>query len=252
MGRLKEAFTDEVMEKKVYKKNLKKYQWRLLRLQHVFHQEKVAAIFVMEGVDAAGKGGAIKRITEYIDPRGFQVMAIAAPEPHEMRYHYLQRFWRKIPQYGQISIFDRSWYGRVLVERIEGFAKEQEWKRAYDEINDFEKLLSVDGCLIVKFYYHITEEEQLARFTVRQDNPFKRWKLTNEDWRNREKWEDYVAAAEEMFVKTDTKYAPWHIIACNDKKFSRIETLKIIVGRMEEHLIMHGIPLPEYGDDKGN
>ena len=248
MGRLEEAYSNEVMEKKRYEKDLKKLQWRLLRLQHVFHQEKVAAIFVMEGVDAAGKGGAIKRITEHLDPRGFQVLAIAAPEPHEKRYHYLQRFWRKIPQYGQISIFDRSWYGRVLVERIEGFAKEQEWKRAYNEINDFEKLLSADGYLIVKFYFHITEEEQLARFKARQDNPFKRWKLTNEDWRNREKWNEYVTAAEEMFVKTDKKYAPWNIIACNDKKYSRIETLNTIVMKMEEHLKSQGIALPDYGE----
>lgn len=248
MGRLEETFSNVAMEKKIYEKNLKKYQWRLLRLQHAFHQEKVAAIFVMEGVDAAGKGGAIKRITQHLDPRGFQVMAIAAPEPHEKRYHYLQRFWRKIPQYGQITIFDRSWYGRVLVERIEGFAEEQEWKRAYDEINDFEKLLSVDGYLIVKFYFYITEEEQLERFKARQDNPFKRWKLTNEDWRNRGKWNEYVTAAEEMFVKTDKKYAPWQIIACNDKKYSRIETLKTIVKKMEEHLISRGIALPNYGE----
>jgi polyphosphate kinase 2 (PPK2 family) len=248
-GRIEEAFTNTAIEKKEYERKLKKYQWRLLRLQHVFHQEKIAAVIVMEGVDAAGKGGTIKRITEHLDPRGFQVMAIAAPEPHEKRYHYLQRFWRKIPQYGQITIFDRSWYGRVLVERIEGFAKEKEWKRAFEEINDFEKLLSVDGYLIIKFYFHITADEQLIRFKARQENPFKRWKLTSEDWRNREKWDDYVTAAEEMFVKTDKKYAPWHIIACNDKKYSRIETLKIIVKRMETYLSDHDIPLPDYGEE---
>ncbi|MBB6444219.1 UDP-galactose-lipid carrier transferase [Bacillus benzoevorans] len=248
-GRIGEDFTYTVIEKKEYEKTLKKYQWRLLRLQHVFHQEKMAAIIVMEGVDAAGKGGVIKRITEHLDPRGFRVMAIAAPEPHEKRYHYLQRFWRKIPQYGQMTIFDRSWYGRVLVERIEGFAKEKEWKRAYGEINDFEKILSVDGYLIIKFYFHITMDEQLARFKARQENPFKRWKLTSEDWRNRERWDDYVIAAEEMFAKTDKNYAPWHIIACDDKKYSRIETLKIIVKSMENYLKDQDIPLPDYGEE---
>nr|WP_295971622.1 UDP-galactose-lipid carrier transferase [uncultured Bacillus sp.] len=246
-GRIERVFTNKNIEKKEYERKLKEYQWKLLRLQHVFHQEKIATVIVMEGVDAAGKGGAIKRITEHLDPRGFRVMAIAAPEPHEKRYHYLQRFWRKIPQYGQITIFDRSWYGRVLVERIEGFAQEEEWKRAYQEINDFEKLLSVDGYLVIKFYLHISMEEQLARFKARAENPFKRWKLTSEDWRNREKWNDYVTAAEEMFAKTDKKNAPWHVIACNDKRFVRIETLKTIVKGMENYLESKNIELPDYG-----
>lgn len=245
-GRINEAFTHAAIAKKEYEKKLKKYQWKLLQLQHVFHREKIAAIIVMEGVDAAGKGGAIKRITEHLDPRGFQVWAISAPEPHEKRYHYLQRFWRKIPQYGQIAIFDRSWYGRVLVERIEGFASEQEWKRAYEEINDFEKMLTVDGYLMMKFYFHITEAEQLIRFKARENNPLKRWKLTSEDWRNREKWNEYVTAAEEMFAKTDKNDAPWHIIACNDKRYSRIKTLQIIVKCMENHLKKRGISLPDY------
>ena len=155
----------------------------------------------MEGWDAAGKGGAIKRVTEHLDPRGFQVNPIGAPAPHEKRYHYLQRFWRKLPQYGQITIFDRSWYGRVLVERVEGFATKEEWTRAYDEINDFEKLLTDDHYIIGKFFYHISKDEQLKRFKDRENNPLKRWKITDEDWRNREKWDEYVEAMEEMFEK---------------------------------------------------
>src|SRR3954451_895571 len=162
-------------DKKEYDQRLKEYQWQLLLLQHVLHQEKIATMIVMEGWDAAGKGGTIKRVTERLDPRGFNVWSIAAPEPHENRYHYLQRFWRKIPRFGEITIFDRSWYGRVLVERIEGFASEKEWQRAYGEINEFERLLSDENYLIIKYWYHISKEEQLARFKARSENPFKKW-----------------------------------------------------------------------------
>ena len=226
-GRLKQVdLTKRIVDKKIYEKQLKKYQWQLLLLQHVLHQEKMATMIVMEGWDAAGKGGTIKRVTEHLDPRGFNVWSIAAPEPHENRYHYLQRFWRKIPRFGEMTIFDRSWYGRVLVERIEGFASEQEWHRAYHEINEFERQLSDENYLIIKCWFHISKEEQLVRFKAREEDPFKKWKLTDEDWRNRKKWDQYVEAIEEMFARTDKKYAPWHIIASNDKKYARIETLE--------------------------
>lgn len=249
-GRLGQIdFSKKINDKKEYEKKLMNYQWQLLLLQHVLHKEQIATILVMEGVDAAGKGGAIKRVTEHLDPRGFQVRSIAAPEPHEKRYHYLQRFWRKIPQYGQITIFDRSWYGRVLVERIEGFAKEEEWKRAFDEINEFEKLLTVDDYMIIKFWFQISKDEQLLRFKARAENPLKRWKLTEEDWRNREKWDFYEEAANEMFDKTDKKYAPWHIIGTNDKKLARLETLKTIIQTIENQLKKKNIPIPDYGEE---
>jgi len=240
--------TKKMADKKEYEKKLKKYQWQLLRLQHVLHQEKIATMIIMEGWDAAGKGGTIKRVTEHLDPRGFKVWSIAAPEPHEKRYHYFQRFWRKIPRLGEMTIFDRSWYGRVLVERVEGFANEKEWLRAYNEINDFERLLTDGNYVIIKCWFQISKEEQLARFKARSENPFKSWKLTDEDWRNRQRWDQYEIAAEEMFAKTDKKYAPWHIIASNDKRYARIETLKKIIQTIENHLNYNNITLPDYGD----
>ena len=244
-----EKKTIKVVNKKEYEKKLKKYQWKLLCLQQVFYREKIPAIIVMEGYDAAGKGGVIKRMTEYLDPRGFHVWSTAAPEASEKSCHYLQRFWRKIPLYGKIIFFDRSWYGRVLVERIEGFAKEEEWKRAYNEINEFEKLLSDDHYLIVKFWLEITKEEQLIRFKARAENPLKRWKLTNEDWRNREKWSLYEEAAKDMFKKTDKEYAPWYIIDSNDKQYSRLKALKMLIQSLEKHLEKNHLLLPDYEEE---
>lgn len=229
-----------------YEKKLKKYQLRLLSLQHFLVEKKIAVIFVFEGWDAAGKGGAIKRAVANLDPRGVRVTSIAAPAPHEKRYHYMQRFWRKIPQYGQIAIFDRSWYGRVLVERVEKFAEKKEWKRAYSEINSFEKLLTDDHYIIEKFWLHISKEEQYRRFMERQNNPLKRWKITEEDWRNRSKWDDYLEAAEEMFEKTDRPYAPWRIIPANDKNYARVAVLRYMVRAIERHFKKHGIDLPVY------
>ncbi|HFK1425320.1 MULTISPECIES: polyphosphate kinase 2 family protein [Bacillus cereus group] len=238
--------TKRIESKSKYNKKLEKYQRRLLALQQIVKEEKIAVMLVMEGWDAAGKGGAIKRVTEHLDPRGFQVNPIGAPAPHEKRYHYLQRFWRKLPQYGQITIFDRSWYGRVLVERVEGFATKEEWTRAYDEINDFEKLLTDDHYIIGKFFYHISKDEQLKRFKDRENNPLKRWKITDEDWRNREKWDEYVEAMEDMFEKTNKSNAKWQIIASNDKLYARLKTLKVIISLIEDYFVEHGIELPSY------
>ena len=172
-------------------------------------------------------------MTESLDPRGYEVHAIGAPTPAEKSAHYLRRFWLRLPARGRISIFDRTWYGRVLVERVEKFAKKEEWQRAYHEINEFEKTLTDDGLVLVKFWIHISKKEQLDRFKKREKDPWKNWKLTDEDWRNREKWDAYIEALEEMFEKTDTDYAPWTIVEGNWKWFARIKALKTVVNRIE-------------------
>ncbi|WP_047152124.1 polyphosphate kinase 2 family protein [Aneurinibacillus tyrosinisolvens] len=228
--------TKKYESKKEYKEELKQYQLELLFMQRRFHQLGIPVIIVFEGWDAAGKGGAIRRLTEKIDARGFQVHAISAPNEVERQYHYLWRFWNQLPAKGHMNIFDRSWYGRVLVERVEKFAAREEWKRAYDEINQFEKLQADDGALILKFWLHISKDEQLARFEERKNNPFKNWKITNEDWRNREKWDKYVEAVEEMLDKTNTDYAPWIPVEGNYKWYARVKVIKKIVKAMEEKL----------------
>jgi polyphosphate kinase 2 (PPK2 family) len=234
------------LEKQEYKKRLKKLQFEMLNIQQFLYQNKIGLIIVFEGMDAAGKGGAIKRLTRPLDPRGFVVHPISAPQPHEKRYHYLHRFWRKLPQYGQIAIFDRSWYGRVLVERIEGFAKKQEWSRAYKEINEFERVLTDDDYIIIKFWIHIDKDEQLVRFKERETNPFKMWKLTEEDWRNRKKFDEYVEAANEMFAKTDTENAPWVLIPGNNKLYARIKVLEETIKHVEKEVLRRGIKIKSY------
>ena len=231
------------LDKKLYKKQLKELQYEMLNIQQFLYNNKIGLIFVFEGMDAAGKGGAIKRLTEHIDPRGLIVSPISAPQPHEKRYHYMHRFWRKLPQHGQIAIFDRSWYGRILVERIEGFAKEHEWKRAYNEINDFEKQLTDEDYIIVKFWVHIDADEQLKRFMERAADPYKSWKLTDEDWRNREKFHLYMEAADEMFAKTNTENAPWCLIPGNDKFYARVQVLKEAVAQIETQITKRGLQL---------
>ena len=227
--------------KKEYKKALKKEQLKLLQLQLTLKSYNIPCILAVEGWDAAGKGGAIKRITQRIDPRGYEVHAIGAPEMHEKRHHYLRRFWLRIPPKGKIGIFDRSWYGRVLVERVENLASKAEWQRAYEEINQFEKLLHDDHYIIIKLWFHISKDEQLKRFKEREENPFKRWKITDEDWRNREKWEQYEEAVEDMFQKTNTDFAPWHIVEGEYKWYARVKTLKMINSTITEHLKANGI-----------
>ncbi|RRR70717.1 MAG: hypothetical protein EI684_12825 [Candidatus Viridilinea halotolerans] len=201
----------------------------------LYHQHR-PAILVFEGWDAAGKGGAIQRLTAEIDPRSYTVHAIAAPAGEDKIRHYLYRFWRRLPPRGQLAIFDRSWYGRVLVERIEGFAQPDEWQRAYAEINEFERQLVDFGAIICKFWLHLSPEEQLRRFEERKNVPFKAWKLTDEDWRNREKWPQYEEAVDEMLLRSSTPAAPWTIVEAESKHFARIKVLRTVVQRLEAEL----------------
>jgi len=219
-----------------YKTHMVDLQVRLLKAEYeIFHQQ-VPVLCVMEGWDAAGKGGAIKRIAAPLDPRGFSVVSFAAPRDEEKAHHYLWRFWRNLPRAGHLTIFDRSHYGRVLVERVEGFAKESEWRRAYQEICEFEAQQISFGMVIVKFWLHITPGEQLKRFRGRELDPYRSYKLTEEDWRNRQKWDPYTAAIEEMFARTGTPAAPWTIVPANDKYFARVIVLKTLVESMEQKL----------------
>ena len=223
----------ELADKNEYEDRLSKYQLRMLRLQQKMHQRGRRAIVAFEGWDAAGKGGAIRRLTEKLDPRGFKVYPIAAPRPDEQARHYLWRFWQKVPVPGEMAVFDRTWYGRVLVERIEKFASKDEWRRAYDEINQFEKQLTDDGCPILKIFLHITKKEQLRRFEEREKNPYKNWKIGPEDWRNRKKWKEYEKAIDDMYERTDTGTAPWILVAANRKWYARTEVLKKVVEHLE-------------------
>ncbi|MBY0504202.1 MAG: hypothetical protein K2X03_09840 [Bryobacteraceae bacterium] len=224
------------LDRETYVRELTRRQIELRELGYqVFLQER-PVVMVFEGWDAAGKGGAIKRITERLDPRAYSVYPISAPQGDEKTKHYLYRFWKRLPENGQIAIFDRSWYGRVLVERVEGFASEMEWRRAYREINTFEAQLRDAGVIVFKFWLHISRDEQLARFEHRQQIGYKAWKLTSEDWRNREKWPQYEAAVEEMLLRTSTRGAPWHLIEGNDKHWARVQVLSRLVEGLSREL----------------
>ena len=222
------------MDEDDYKPDLKQLQLRLLEYQRALSESKHSVIVVFEGPDAAGKGGAIKRIVERLDPRLLRVHSVVKPTHEEYQHHYLWRFWSKLPPYGQLTIFDRSWYGRVLVERVESFASEKEWKRAYQEINNFERSLADDGAIILKFYLHISKDEQLGRFKRREADPYKHWKINEEDWRNRRKWAEHNEAAEDMFERTSTEWAAWNVVAANYKWYARVRVLKLIVDRLEK------------------
>ena len=218
-----------------YKTKLKEAQLRLIKLQlKLAASKKYSVLVVAEGPDAAGKGGAVKRLVEKLDPRTVRVYSTIKPTDQELARHYLWRFWTRLPPRGQIAMFDRSWYGRVLVERVEGFATKDEWSRAYREINDFERLLTDDGTVIVKFYFHITKEEQLTRFKRREADPYKSWKISDEDWRNRRKWDEHNTAAEEMFERTSSAAAPWHLVAGNYKWCARLEMLRATIKAIEK------------------
>jgi polyphosphate kinase 2 (PPK2 family) len=215
---------------------LLRYQVALSYLAYQVYLQQRPVIIIYEGWDAAGKGGNIKRVIEKLDPRGYTLHPIGVPKDDDANHHYLWRFWRRLPVQGEIAIFDRSWYGRVLVERIEGLCTEAEWKRAFREINDLERQLVNFGTVMVKFWIHISPEEQLQRFQDRAKTDIKQWKLTAEDWRNRAKWDDYQAATDEVLVKTSTLRAPWTIVEGNCKRYARIKTLKTLVKRLSQEL----------------
>ncbi len=207
-----------------------------IKFREVLYKKRIPVILAFEGWDAAGKGGAIRRLSWALDPRGFEVIPVAAPTSEEINRHYLWRFWQKLPRDGHVAIFDRTWYGRVMVERVEGFAPENRWKEAFDEMNEFEASLSKWGAVVIKFFIHIDKDEQLKRFKDRQENPEKQYKITDEDWRNREKWDSYETAIDEMIKRTSTKNAPWVIVEGNDKKYARIKIIKTVRLALEQHL----------------
>jgi polyphosphate:AMP phosphotransferase len=219
-----------------YREALESYQTRLAKLGWAAHQKRRSMVMVFEGWDAAGKGSAIRRVTQAMDPRLYRIVGVAAPTDEERAQHYLWRFWRQLPRAGFTTIFDRSWYGRVLVERVEGFTPEAGWRRAYHEINEFEEQLTGHGILVNKFWIHISPEEQLRRFKERETVSYKQYKITAEDWRNRRKWNDYAVAVNDMATHSSTESAPWTLVAGNDKKFARVQILRTIVERLEEAL----------------
>jgi polyphosphate:AMP phosphotransferase len=227
---------DQTIDRDDYKQRLEALQSELNDLTWRAYAAKLSTMLVFEGVDAAGKGGAIRRVTQAVDSRLREVIPIAAPTDEEKAHHYLWRFWRQVPRGGRMTIFDRSWYGRVLVERVEGFASHADWARAYLEINDFEYQLTESGIIVQKFWLQISKDEQLARFKAREDTPYKRYKITDEDWRNRDRWEDYRAAVNEMLARTSSRYAPWNLVAGNDKRFARIQVLETVTASLREAL----------------
>ena len=233
MPKLADVDLSVSIEKDAYKAELKELQEKIARLHNVIYRKRIPFVICYEGWDAAGKGGNIRRLAYPLDPRGFDVYPIASPEPHEKARHYLWRFWTRLPRSGHFAIFDRTWYGRVMVERIEGFCEESDWQRAYNEMNEFEEELHEWGAVILKFWIHIDRDTQLERFTARQNTPEKQWKITEEDWRNREKWPLYEQAVTDMLEKTSTEYAPWYIIESNDKLYARIKVLRIVAEAME-------------------
>ena len=227
------------LDTETYDSELRPLQNTLVSLHMQLSERKRPIVIIYEGWDAAGKGGNIKRLTQRLDPRYFNVYGIAKPTPDELAHHYLWRFWTKLPARDHMVIFDRSWYGRVLVERIEGFATDAEWQRAFGEINEFEKLLIDDGTIIFKFWLHVSPEEQLRRFQARLEDPEKRWKMNEEDWRNRAKRPQYEVAVEDMFRETSTAIAPWVIVEGDDKRWARIKVLRTVVKELTERMKDH-------------
>jgi len=227
---------DCTLSEKEYHKRLDKLQDKLLKLSYRLYRKKIPLIICYEGWDAAGKGGNIKRMVSCFDARDYDVYSVAAPDSYEKARHFLWRFQKNIPKTGHIAVFDRTWYGRVMVERIEGFCTEKDWKRAYNEINEFERELADWGAIVVKFWLQIDKDEQLARFNERQNTPSKQWKITDEDWRNRDKWDAYETAVNEMIQYTSTKTAPWHIIESNSKYYARIKAIETVVDAIEDRL----------------
>lgn len=240
MGRLDEVDLSPSLSREEEERGLKEEGRRLAQLRltlgGLIGERRLGPplVVVFEGWDASGKGGAIKRLVAPLDPRHVRVSQFAAPSEDEKRHHFLGRFWPALPGWGGMTVFDRSWYGRVLVERVEGFASEGEWKRAYGEINGFEQTLTDEGAIIVKLWLHISDEEQLKRFEARAGDPLKSWKLTDEDWRNREKRPQYEAAVEEMLERTDRPCAPWRVVPAESKRFARVEIIRLVRQEIEK------------------
>lgn len=227
---------EERLSKEKYETKLEVAQGKLNKLSRSPRMKRHAVVCVFEGMDAAGKGGAIRRVTRALDARAYTVIPIAAPSPEEAGHPYLWRFWRHVPRRGRFVLYDRSWYGRVLVERVEGFAPEVAWHRAYSEINDFEEQLVESGIVVVKFWLAVSKEEQLVRFKKRQATAFKQYKITPDDWRNRGKWNDYIKAAGDMIDRTSTSTAPWTVVEANDKHLARVRVIETIARRLKERL----------------
>jgi polyphosphate kinase 2 (PPK2 family) len=246
MGRLDEVDLSLDLDKHEEAEGLKREGERLAQLRLTLGgligecQVGPPLLVVFEGWDASGKGGAIKRLVAPLDPRHVRVSQFAAPTADEKRHHFLGRFWPALPGWGGMTVFDRSWYGRVLVERVEGFAGEDEWRRAYGEIVDFERTLADEGSIIVKFWLHTSPEEQLKRFEARAEDPLKSWKLTDEDWRNREKRPQYEAAVEEMLEQTDRENAPWRVVSAESKRFARVEVIRLVNEEIERGMLRAG------------
>jgi polyphosphate kinase 2 (PPK2 family) len=250
MGRLDDVDLSLSLKRKEYEERLAAAQERLLQLRlecaGLTGDGKLGppVCCVFEGWDASGKGGAIKRLLAELDVRHVRVKSYSAPTHDEKRHHFLWRFWPNLPGWGGMAVYDRSWYGRVLVERVEGFASEDEWRRGYDEINQFEATLAAEGMLLAKFWMHVSDAEQLQRFEKRRDDPLKGWKLTDEDWRNREKRPAYEAAVEDMLERTDTDAGRWHVIAGDSKKYARVAVVETVCAEVERALREHGRPVP--------
>lgn len=224
------------LEDSSYHTFLSKEQKKLAKLHNIIYRKRIPIVIAYEGWDAAGKGGNIKRLTAALDPRGYEVVPVASPTPIEKAHNHLWRFWQNLPKDGHVTVFDRTWYGRVMVERLEGFCSEEEWKRAYQELNEFEYELQKWGAILIKFWLHIDSDEQLRRFTERQNTPEKQWKITDEDWRNREKWDLYETAVNDMIRLTSTEYAPWTVIESQDKKFGRIKAIQTLNDAIESRI----------------
>jgi polyphosphate kinase 2 (PPK2 family) len=254
MGRLDALDLKPTLGKKDYERRLAGAQRRWLQLRlHIGGQMGSGELgpgllFVFEGSDAAGKGGAIKRLVEPLDPRHYRVVSYAAPTFDEKRHPFLWRFYSNVPGQGGMCVLDRSWYGRVLVERVEGFADEMEWGRAFEAIVNFERTNSLEGVIIVKFWLQISPDEQLRRFEDRQNDPLRRWKITDEDWRNRKKLDAYTLAAEEMFERTDHHLAPWDVISGEQKRYARVKVLETAIHRVEQGMARWGMPVPSPDD----
>ena len=256
MGRLDDVDLTQSLSRKEEERELDKAWARLTQLRltlggQIGDRKLGPPLCVLfEGWDASGKGGTIRRLVYPLDPRHVRVVQFAAPTSDEKRHHFLWRFWPRLPGWGGMGVFDRSWYGRVLVERVEGFAEREQWLRAYDEINGFERSLADEGMVLVKLWMHISDEEQLKRFEKRENNPLKAWKLTDEDWRNREKRAEYVEAVEDMLARTDQPHAPWSVIAADSKRYARVEVIRTVNARMEEGMRQWGMEPPEPLEDE--